>query len=236
MNTEKQLEPIVISLGGSIIVPDTVDADFIQQFKELIADQVERTGRRFFLITGGGKVCRYYQSALTSVLKEEVSNNSLDWMGVYVTQLNARLIQMAFGDMAESEIISDKSKLKSSYEKPVVIGSGWEPGSSSDLRAVQIAEAIGAHRLINLSNVSHVYSADPKEDPEAEKISDMTWEELRALLPREWDPGLNVPFDPIAAEKAEEIGLEVAIMNGRDLENVKNYLEGEEFEGTVVHA
>ena len=37
-----------------------------------------------------------------------------------------------------------------------------------------------------------------------------------------------------AAKRAEELGLEVAIMNGRNLPNLEQYLSGKEFKGTVI--
>ncbi|NCQ16417.1 UMP kinase, partial [Candidatus Falkowbacteria bacterium] len=47
-------------------------------------------------------------------------------------------------------------------------------------------------------------------------------------------PSLNAPFDPIAAKKAQELGLEVVIMNGKNIANLKNCLAGKKFKGTVV--
>jgi uridylate kinase len=58
--------------------------------------------------------------------------------------------------------------------------------------------------------------------------------DFRALLPKEWTSGLNSPFDPIAAKEAESLGIEVAIMNGRNTENLKNYLNGKKFIGTII--
>ena len=45
---------------------------------------------------------------------------------------------------------------------------------------------------------------------------------------------MNAPFDPIAAKKAQALGVRVAIMSGSDLDNVKNFLEEKDFLGTVV--
>jgi uridylate kinase len=53
-------------------------------------------------------------------------------------------------------------------------------------------------------------------------------------LPEKWDPGLNTPFDPVAAKEAEKIGLEVVVMNGKKLKNFENYLDGKEFIGTKI--
>jgi hypothetical protein len=62
---------------------------------------------------------------------------------------------------------------------------------------------------------------DPKKFPDAKIIKESSWADFRKILPTEWDPGLNAPFDPIAAKKAEELGLEVVIMNGKNIENLK---------------
>ena len=64
-----------------------------------------------------------------------------------------------------------------------------------------------------------------------EKIS---WKEYRELIPKEWNPGLSSPFDPIASKMAEEAGIEVVIMNGKPIDNLANYLKGEKFLGTII--
>lgn len=44
----------------------------------------------------------------------------------------------------------------------------------------------------------------------------------------------NAPFDPIAAKLAEANDMEVAIINGRDPENLEACLRGKKFQGTVI--
>ena len=80
-----------------------------------------------------------------------------------------------------------------------------------------------------------MYTADPRTNPDATKIEKISWADFRKLLPEEWKPGANVPFDPIAAKMAQEQGIEVAVMNGKNLEYLEAYLSGKEFIGTVIH-
>jgi uridylate kinase len=87
---------------------------------------------------------------------------------------------------------------------------------------------------VNLSNIDYVYTADPRTDPSATKIETISWSEFRKLIPSEWDPGLSSPFDPVAAREAEALGLEVAVINGMDLEAFGNYIDGKSFVGTVI--
>jgi uridylate kinase len=118
---------------------------------------------------------------------------------------------------------------------PLVIAAGYRPGSSTDLRAVQIAINRGATRLINLSNIDYVYTEDPRKNPDAQKIEDINWKDFMKLIPTEWNPGLSSPFDPVAARTAQAHNLEVSIINGEKIEELENYLDGKSFVGTKIH-
>ena len=65
---------IVISLGGSVIVPKEIDTDFLKEFKELITSYLDRY--RFILVTGGGNTCRDYQQAAKSI--SEIDSETLE--------------------------------------------------------------------------------------------------------------------------------------------------------------
>jgi len=221
---------IVISLGGSIIVPDKVDTSFLKNFVDLISGYVEK-GYRFIIITGGGKTCRSYNDFLLEIVKP--TDENLDWLGIAVTRLNAEFVRISFGDLAYSKVLLDPDSIPET-NKPIIVGGGWKPGNSSDLAAVHSAQRVGARKLVNLSNIDFVYDKDPKIFPEAKIIKESSWANFRAILPKEWTPGINVPFDPVAAREAENDGIEVVIMNGKNLENLKNYLNGEKFVGSVI--
>lgn len=224
-------EKIIISLGGSLVVPNEIDTGFLQDFKNLILKEIKNS-RRFFIIVGGGRTCRNYQKAVQEISK--ISNNDLDWLGIYSCRLNALLVRIIFSDIAYPEIITDISILTDKINNPVVILGPNKPGNSSDLGAVQIAQKVGAQKVINLSNIDYVYDSDPKINPNAKKIEEISWAEYRKLIPKEWNPGLNTPFDPVASELAEKEGIEVIIMNGKPIDNLAKYLDGEKFLGTII--
>lgn len=226
----KDNEYIIISLGGAIINPDQVDVPFLKIFVSTIKEYVDK-GYKFVIITGGGKLCRNYNDTANSLANP--SKDDLDWLGIATTRLNAELVRIAFGNYAHDTIIMDPDNIPST-DKPILIGGGWKPGNSSDLAAVYCAFGVNAKKILNLSNIDFAYNKDPKKFPDATPIRNSTWVDFRALLPKEWEPGLSSPFDPIAAEKAESMNLEVVIMNGRNIENLKNYLDDKEFVGTVI--
>jgi len=223
-------EHIIISLGGSLIVPNDVDIEFLKIFTENIRKYVEQ-GFHFVIITGGGVTARHYINSS----KEITNPNSfdLDWIGIAATRMNAELLRVLFGDISHDSIIMDPDSIPDT-DKSVLIGAGWKPGNSSDLAAVHAAHSVGAKKIINLSNIDYAYNKDPKVFPDAQIIKESNWSDFRAILPVEWNPGLNAPFDPIAAREAEELGLEVVIMNGKNIENFNKYLDRQEFVGSII--
>ncbi|HEX8947221.1 MAG TPA: UMP kinase [Candidatus Paceibacterota bacterium] len=224
-------ERIIVSVGGSLIVPEGIDSDFVSRFRTLILHAVEG-GSAFFIIAGGGKTARQYQDAARAV-RGDLPRDDLDWLGIHATRLNAHLLRTVFREQAHPRIIKDPSE-PVHVEEPILLGAGWRPGQSTDFCAVTAAKVHGAKKLVNLSNIDYVYTADPRTNPDAKPIERTSWSAFRALIPSEWDPGLSAPFDPVAAKEAESLGLEVAIMNGANLGEFEKYLAGEPFTGTVI--
>lgn len=230
-------ETIIISVGGSCIVPDDIDTAFLTSLKNLIVSNIgekHNPDRCFVIIAGGGKTARKYMDAARSV--SDLSPDDLDWIGIHATRLNGHLLRTVFHGHAHPIMITNPDDvLDLPRETPLIIAAGYRPGASTDLRAVQIARRRGASKIINLSNIDYVYTADPKTDPSAKQIEQTTWADFRKLIPEKWDPGLSSPFDPVAAKEAEESAIEVAIINGNKLEELAKYIAGEKFIGTRIH-
>lgn len=227
-------ETIVMSVGGSLIVPDAIDTTFLSSLKRLVEDQIHAFGRHIIIIAGGGKTARRYQDAAATVA--ELDPEDLDWMGIHATRLNGHLLRTIFRDIAHPVMVTNPDDIIDVPEHTsLVIAAGYRPGASTDLRAVQIAEHRGATKLVNLSNIDYVYTDDPRKNPDAKHIEDITWTEFLKLIPKEWSPGLSSPFDPVAARRAEFLNLEVAIINGTAMSEIEKYLKNESFIGTRVH-
>lgn len=226
--------PIVISLGGSLIVPQTgIDVAFLTAFNTFIRERVAQ-GQRFFIVCGGGTTARQYIQGAKSVIGE-VRDIDLDWLGIHTTRLNAHLLRTIFADIAHPRVIANYEKKIANIKQPVVIASGWKPGCSTDYDAVLIARDYGAPILINMSNITQVHDKDPNQHSDSKPIETISWKEFAGLVDGEWKPGMNVPFDPLATKLAAEMGLEVYII-GKDLPNLDNALSGKPFVGTVISA
>jgi uridylate kinase len=223
---------VVISLGGSMVVPNgAIDAEFLKRFIDMVRAYVEQ-GYRFCVIVGGGSTARAYQQALQQIAIEDT--DALDWVGIYATHLNAQLVRIGFGELAAQEI--QHHPFDFSVSGSVVVGGGHKPGHSSDMGAVEAAVSLGASKVINLSGVDYVYSADPQTNPEAEKYSDLTWSQYLQIIPNDWQPGMSAPFDPIASKKAHEQNISVGMIDGHNLDSVQKCIAGEAFEGTLLHS
>ncbi|MFM2374400.1 MAG: hypothetical protein RLZZ234_395 [Candidatus Parcubacteria bacterium] len=232
---DMQHENIIISVGGSMIVPGDIDTTFLSSFKALIESEIDQHGRYFVVIAGGGKTARKYMDAAGVV--SDLTPDDIDWLGIHATRLNGHLLRAIFRDHAHPVMITNPDDiLDIRKDTPLIVASGYRPGASTDLRAVQIAHRRGATKVINLSNIDYVYTADPKKDPSATPIETISWPEFRKLIPKDWDPGLSSPFDPVAAKEAELHGIEVAILNGNNLAELKKCIDGVPFVGTRIHA
>jgi uridylate kinase len=221
---------IVISVGGSLLVPEDINILWIGELKNFLINYIEK-GYRFIIITGGGKTARKYQNAARELA--ELKNDDLDWLGIHSTRLNAHLIRTIFRKYAHPQIIKDPTQ-KISFKEKILVAAGWKPGFSTDFDAVLLAKQFNAKRLINLSNIDYVYDKDPRKFPDAKIITKINWKDFRKIVGNKWDPGLNAPFDPIAAKEAQKIKMEVAVINGKDLKNLDNYINKKEFIGTLI--
>jgi uridylate kinase len=223
------MKTTVISLGGSIIIPEKVDIAFLREFRKLILNHVSK-GHRFVIVCGGGKVCREYQAAAQQVTK--VSNEDLDWIGILSTKLNAELVRSIFGDKAYDIVINNPGD-RIRTNKKIILAAGYLPGSSSDKDAILMAKTFGAKEVINMSNIDQVYTSDPRKDKHAKPLSHLTWKRFLSITGDSWVPGKNVPFDPVASKLARRSGIKVIIM-GKDLKNFKKCLDKKPFLGTTI--
>lgn len=227
----KNQKSLVISLGGSLVSTDNgVDWRFLKQFKELILKKAGG-GFKIYLTVGGGRICRHYQETAGKIVRAK--KEELDWLGIHASRLNGYLVRLIFGDKAHPEVIKNPA-IPLLTGKKIVVAGGWKPGWSTNYVAVMIAQEYKIKTIINLSNIDYVYNKDPHKYRDAKKFARLSWKEFSRISSHVWQPGLNTPFDPIAARQAAKLGLKVITMNGHNLLNLKNYFSGRKFRGTEI--
>src|SRR5688572_15278346 len=113
----------IISLGGSLIVPETIDVKFLREFRKVIEEGVKNR-RKFLIITGGGKTSRRYSEAAKAL--GDLNHDDLDWLGIHSTRLNGHLLRTIFRKHAHPRIITNPT-MKEPAAEPIVIAAGYRP-------------------------------------------------------------------------------------------------------------
>ena len=227
----------ILSVGGSIIAPDKPDTEFLNNFIAMARSWLgAENDRRLIFVAGGGAPARVYQKAYDDVLEKSggnIQNDAADRIGIMATRLNAELLKACCADLCRNEVVCDPTAAIS-FSGKILVASGWKPGFSTDNDAVLLAEKFGADTVVNLSNIEKVYTDDPRHNPDAKPIDEICWKDFRKIVGDAWTPGKNVPFDPVASKKAEELSLAVICASGKNIENIKNILDGKNFIGTKI--
>lgn len=221
---------LIISLGGSLIVPEQIDVNFLTSFRNIILRHLDRY-EQIMIVTGGGKTARIYQEAAKELQNPPVDD--LDWLGIHASRLNGHLLRTMFCDVADPEMITNPERMVSREHK-IIIAAGYRPGHSTDYVATLLAKAYGVKHVLNLSNIDYVYDKDPRKYADAKPLTKITWADFRLLVGDTWVPGKHVPFDPIAAKLGEELGLTVHVINGANLEALEAVLSGKSAKGSVI--
>ncbi len=225
-------KPIIISLGGSLVIPNGgMDTQFLSDFNTFIRAKITQ-GFRFFIVVGGGATARHYIDEAKKVVGN-ITDWDLDFLGIHSTRLNAHLLRTIFQDIAYPRIIANYEKKISNLRQPVVIAAGWKPGFSTDYCAVILSRDYDANVIINMSNITQVFDRDPKKFTDAKPLNKVSWDEFARLVGNKWNPGSNSPFDPVATKLARELGKSVYVI-GKDLANLDQVLNGQNFVGTVI--
>ncbi len=224
----------VLSVGGSIVVPNEPDTKFLTEFSGMIKEWLAAdSSRKLILVVGGGAPARVYQNAYRTINADNNSNDQADWIGIMATRLNAQLLKAVFGDLCKQDVVYDPTQV-SEFTGRILVAAGWKPGFSTDNDAVLLAERFAAKTVVNLSNIEKVYTDDPRKNPDAKPLDSISWSDFRKMVGDEWEPGKNCPFDPIASRRADQNGITVVCAGGKNIENIRNILDEKDFIGTKI--
>jgi uridylate kinase len=184
---------------------------------------------RVFIVVGGGETARRYITFARELgIKEEL----LDEIGIAATRLNAILISSILN--ANASIPSTTSEASSMKGKIIVMG-GTIPGHSTDTVGAELAEMVSAERFIIATDVNGVYDRDPKRYRDARLFSTIDIDKLMAMCGTGWEmAGKSVIIDGPALEVIKRASFETIVVNGRNLENLKQAIYGRNFVGTRI--
>lgn len=232
MGEKNRKKVVTINIGGSILVPDSVDEDYIKAFREMLASFLKK-GYRFFIVVGGGKLARRYISAGRGLGADE---SYLDEIGINASRVNAQVLISALLDYAHPEVQTDFSDaVEAGKNFQVVVMGGTHPGHTTDAVSAMLAERIRATKLIIATNVKGVYDKDPRKFEDAIFLDRLSYDELLGIAAtKEAGAGTSAVVDPLACKVVKRAKIPLKVVDGRNLDNLRKAILGETFEGTKV--
>jgi uridylate kinase len=222
---------IVIKLSGSIFSQDA------QQQKNSIKKYAQMLGLisrnvQPVIVTGGGRIARYYIDLARSLGLDEAS---LDIMGIEVSRLNAKLLIVALKDLAYSQVPIDLPNVTVAVQsgKIVVVG-GLHPGQSTNATSALIAEKIRASYFLNATDVNGIYDSDPNSNKNAKLFKQVTVKECIEILGKEsFMAGTYDLMDIVALKIIERSKIPTRVLRS-DVTNIKNAVNGKHSIGTEI--
>jgi uridylate kinase len=222
---------IVIKYGGSLLFENgAIRTERVDAVCDIVRERVAR-GHRVGLVVGGGWTARHYIAALAAGYP--VADKDL--VAVLATRLNAMLFISRLADLAAPYPPSSYEELaRAAKGGAVVVSGGLQPGQSTNAVAALLCEAMGASVLVNASNVSYVYDRDPRTNPDAVPLSDLTYEELTGIIAGNGaSAGQYALFDMVAASIVARSKIVLHFVDGSMPQTIRDVLEGKKA-GTTV--
>ncbi|MGB9177229.1 MAG: UMP kinase [Methanoregula sp.] len=224
------MKKVVISLGGSILIPALEDhtlKEYVPVLKK-IAKQ-----HRLFVVVGGGGEARRYISIMRDL---GIDEGTSDEIGILITRLNATMLIAALGEDAYPKVAESHAEAKKFAESgKIIVMGGITPGQTTDAVAAVLAERVGASVFINATSVDGIYSTDPRKDPDATRFDTMTPQKLLEIVSgTALGAGSNNVLDIVAARVVERSHIPLVVLDGRDPKNLLNAILKGRYRGTVV--
>lgn len=222
---------VVISLGGSLIIPDEVDVPLLLEFRRVL--EKHKKNYKFVIVCGGGSVARKYINGLRKIQASDFLQSNV---GISVTRLNARFMTYFFGKDANKGIPHDIKQVMNMLKKDDIVFCGalrYAPNQTSDSVAAKLANHLKAV-FINLTNVPGLYTKNPKEFKDARFIPEISWHDFyKRANAIKYKPGQHFVLDQTAAEIIMKEKITTYIL-GDNFKHLNNLLSGKKFTGTRI--
>jgi len=220
---------VVISLGGSIIIPDEINIEFLKKFKKIVLKYTKNY--KFIIVTGGGNLARKYIRGLKGFSQTAQSS-----AGIAATRSNAKFVSTFFDQNPLTPIPIKMNDVEDLYRKQDIVICGalaFKPEQTTDSTATEIAAEFKGI-FINLTNVKGLYNKDPKKFKDAKFISQISWRDFHKIATKKsFKPGQHFVLDQASSKIILRNKVKSVIL-GKDLTNIDNFLSNKKFIGTVI--
>ncbi len=223
---------LVVSLGGSLIVPEKIDLKFLKDFKKTLEKNYKT--HKFVIVCGGGTVARKY----ISIVKEERKDyKELSLAGIKATRTNAEVMMQFFGKKESNDKLPmNMNKVKEALEKNSVVICGalrYTPNATSDTTSAKLAHLLKSN-FINITNIKGLYSDNPSKNKNAKFIPKESWRSFeRRTLKIKHTPGQHFVLDQEASTIIRKNKIKTYII-GPNAKNLDNLIKNKKFIGTTI--
>ena len=212
------MKVVVLSLGGSLLIPAKVDFGFLNNFRNILRKHYHDT--RFVIVCGGGNVARQYITALSK--RGGINQKELSMAGIRATRMNAMFLMQFFGKEANDRLPLTMEDVKNNLKKNNVVicgGLRYVPRSTSDGTAARLAKLFDTI-FINLTNVEGLYTSNPLKNKNAKFIPFINWNDFNKMANKsKFKPGQHFVLDQRAAKVIKDEKIPTYII-GKDLKNL----------------
>ena len=225
---------IVISLGGSLIVPEKVDFKFLKIFVNTLKKHTNKW--KFVVVCGGGSIARKYIELLKH--EKRASEKELSLAGIKVTRLNAQILMELFGKKyANDKLPMDMKDVKNDLHKNSIVICGalrYAPNSTSDGTSAKLANFLGSE-FINMTNVKGLFTANPFTNKSAKFVPYESWAKFdKRANAIKYHSGQHFVLDQKAATMIRKDKIKTYIIDA-NTKNITKILQGKKFTGTLIY-
>jgi uridylate kinase len=188
--SESQFRRVVLKLSGEAFADTSIsygiDAAVVQRIAEEVSEARVKLGVEIAIVVGGGNIFRGMVGATRGMDRARA-----DYMGMLATVINALALQDALENVGQPTRVQTAITMAQVAEpyiplravrhlekgRIVVFAAGTgNPYCTTDTTAALRAAEVGAGAILKgtHSGVDGVYSADPRTDPSAVKLSEIT--------------------------------------------------------------
>lgn len=222
---------LVLSLGGSLIIPEEINTKFLKEFRQIIEKNFKNY--KFIVVCGGGSIARKYINGL----KQANESIYLQGMaGIATTRMNARFMTYLFGKDANEGIPHDMKHVASLINKNEIVFCGalrYAPNETSDGTAAKLASYFKTD-FVNLTNVPGLYNKNPKKYKNTKFIPYISWKKFYKMATKiAFKPGQHFVLDQSATKLIMDKKIKTYIL-GDNMKNFDDFLKGKKFKGTVI--
>lgn len=230
---------IVLKLSGETLAPENKSGSFDAARVDRAAQAIialNDMGVQVGVVIGGGNIWR-------GRFSEEMNPVNADQMGMLATIINALAVQDAIvrqGRKATVLTAQEMTRFARLYTRDTAIslleeghivlmaGGSGNPFFTTDTAAALRAAELNADAVFKGTTVDGIYDSDPRKNPNAKMIPEITYKEAIAQ-------GLKV-MDLTAFTLCMEQKIpEIRVFNMDDLDNILKVAAGEKL-GTTAHA